>query len=214
MVQIHQVRMGPNWMNPIVSFLKDDILPEEKSEVEKIQRKAPQFWLSEDKKLYKRSFSSPYLLCVHPEASESLLDELHERVCGSHTGGRSLSHRALTQGYWWPNMQKEAQEYVKKCDQCQRFAPNIHQPGGVLNPLSSPWPFAQWGLDIVGPFPKAVGNKKYLIVYTDYFTKWVETEPLANIRDADVKRFIWKNIITRFGVPNVLISDNGLLIWV
>ena len=62
-------------------------------------------------------------------------------------------------------MQKEAQEYVKKCDQCQRFAPNIHQPGGVLNPLSSPWPFAQWGLDIVGPFPKAVGNKNiYLSV--------------------------------------------------
>ena len=107
-------------------------------------------------------------------------------------------------------MQKKAQEYVKKCDQCQRFALNIHQPGGVLNPLSSPWPFAQWGLDIVGPFSKAVGNKKYLLVCTNYFTKWVEAEPLANIRDVDVKRFIWKNIVTRFGVPYVLISDNGL----
>ena len=64
-------------------------------------------------------------------------------------------------------------------------------------------------MDIVGPFPKAVGNKKYLLVCTDYFTKWVEAEPLANIRDVDVKRFIWKNIVTRFGVPNVLISDNG-----
>ena len=106
-------------------------------------------------------------------------------------------------------MQKEAQEYVKKCDQCQRFVPNIHQPGGVLNPLSSPWPFAQWGLDIVGPFPKAVGNKKYLLVCTNYFINWVEVEPLANIRDVGVKRFIWKNIVTRFGVPNVLISDNG-----
>ena len=107
-------------------------------------------------------------------------------------------------------MQKEAQEYVKKCDQCQRFAPNIHQPGGVLNPLSNLWPFAQWGLDIVGSFPKAVGNKKYLLVCTNYFTKWVEAEPLANIRDVDVKRFIWKNIIIQFGVPSVLISDNGL----
>ena len=68
--------------------------------------------------------------------------------------------------------------------------------GGVLNPFSSPWPFAQWGLDIVGPFPKAVGNKKYLLVHIDYFTKWVEAEPLPNIRDVDVKRFIWKNIVT------------------
>ena len=60
------------------------------------------------------------------------------------------------------------------------------------------------------PFPKAVGNKKYLLVGTDYFTKWVEVELLANIRDMDEKKFVWKNIITRFGVPYVLISDNGL----
>ena len=71
-------------------------------------KKAPLFWMSKDKKLYKRSFSRPYLLCVHLDASESLLEELHEGVCGSHTWGRSLSHRAITQGYWWLGMQKEA----------------------------------------------------------------------------------------------------------
>jgi len=65
-------------------------------------------------------------------------------------------------------------------------------------------------LDIVGPFLKVLGNKKYLLVGTDYFTKWVEAEPLANFRDVDVKRFIWKNIVTRFGVPHTPFSDNGL----
>ena len=99
---------------------------------------------------------------------------------------------------------------MKKCDQCQKFATNIHQLEGVLNPLSSPWPFAQWSLDIVGPFPKAAGNKRYLLVGMDYFTKWVEAEPLANIRDVDAKKFVWKNIVTQFGVPRTLISDNGL----
>ena len=138
MVHIHQIRVGPSWMDPIVLFLKEDILPEEKSEVDKLLRKGPWFWLFDDQKLYKCSFSGPYLLCIYPEASELLLGELHEGICGSHTRGKSLSHRALTQGYWWPNMQKEAQEYMKKCDQCQKFAPNIHQPRGVLNPLSSP----------------------------------------------------------------------------
>ena len=88
-------------MDSISLFLEKDILPEEKSEAEKVRRKAPQFWLSEDRKLYKHSFSGPYLLCVHPEVLESLLEELHEGVCGSHTGGGSLSHRALTQGYRW-----------------------------------------------------------------------------------------------------------------
>ena len=55
-----------------------------------------------------------------------------------------------------------------------------------------------------------MGNKKYLLVGIDYFTKWVEVEPLANIKDVDAKRFVQKNIVTRFGVPHVLISDNGL----
>ena len=86
-------------------------------------------------------------------------------------------------------MQKQALEFSKKCDQCQKFAPNIHQLGGILNPISSPWPFAQWGLDIMGPFPRATGNRKWLLVGTDYFTKRVEVEPLANIRDTDVKNF-------------------------
>ena len=99
LLQIHQVNLGPSWMDPILLFLERDILPKEKLEAEKIQRKAPRFWLSEDKKLYKRSFSGPYLLYVHLEISESLLEELHEGICGSHTGGRSLSNRAITQGY-------------------------------------------------------------------------------------------------------------------
>ena len=65
-------------------------------------------------------------------------------------------------------------------------------------------------MDIVGPFPKAAGNKRYLLVGTDYFTKWDEAEPLANIRDVDVKRFVWRNIVTQFGVPRILILNNGL----
>ena len=107
-------------------------------------------------------------------------------------------------------MQKEAQEYVKKCDQCQRFAPNIHQSRGVLNPLSCPWPFAQWSLDIIGPFLKAAGNKRWLLVGTNFFTKWAEAEPLASIRDVDTKRFVWKNIVTQFKIPYTLILNNGL----
>ena len=74
-------------MDSIVSFLKEDVVPEDKFEAEKVRRKAPRFWLSKDQKLYKRSFSGLYLMCVHPEAVEPLLEELHEGICGSHTGG-------------------------------------------------------------------------------------------------------------------------------
>jgi hypothetical protein len=65
------------------------------------------------------------------------------------------------------------------------------------------------GIRYSGALPRAPGNKRFFIVATDYFTKWVEAEPLSNIRDIDAKRFLWKNIITRFGIPLAAISDNG-----
>ena len=103
-------------MDSIIQLLKEDTLPEERLEADKVRQKATRFWLSENQKLYKRSFLGHYLLCVPLETTESLLEELHEGICGSHTNGRSLAYRAITQGYWWPNMQREAQKYVKKCD--------------------------------------------------------------------------------------------------
>ena len=78
-------------MDSMSLFLEKDILPKEKSKAEKVRRKTHRFWLSKDRKLYKRSFFDPYLLCVHPEASKSLLEELHEGVYGSHTRGSPIS---------------------------------------------------------------------------------------------------------------------------
>ena len=72
-IHVHNVRVGPSWMDLLILFLKEDTLPEEKCKADKIRRKASRFWLSEDQKLYKRSFSGPYLLCVHLEASELIL---------------------------------------------------------------------------------------------------------------------------------------------
>ena len=87
--------------------------------------------------------------------------------------------------------------------------PLIHQPARDLTPLTSPWPFAQWGMDIVGVLPKALGNKRFLLAATNYFTKWVEAEPLAQIREMDVIRFIRKNILSKFGIPKAFVSNNG-----
>ncbi|KAL0361094.1 UNVERIFIED_CONTAM: hypothetical protein Sradi_3793900 [Sesamum radiatum] len=74
--------------------------------------------------------------------------------------------------------------------------------------MLSPCPFTQWGMDIVGSFPVASGQRKFLLVAIDYFTKWVEAEPLASITEGEVMKFIWKNIVYRFGIPREIISDN------
>jgi hypothetical protein len=141
-ISICSISNQPSWMDPILSYLMDNKLPEDRKEAKMIKRKAPKYWVSKEGLLYRRSFTGPYLLCVHPEKIHNFLFEIHEGICGSHTGGRSLAHRAISQGYWWPYMQTDALKYVRECDKCQRFAPMIHQPARELNPLSSPWPFA------------------------------------------------------------------------
>ena len=196
-------------MDPILDYLVKDILPADQKEAAKVRRTATRYWVSREGKLYKKSYTGPYLLCVHPDLVQNLLYEICEGVCGGHTGGRLLAYRAIGQGYWWPYMQKDADQYVRRCEKCQLFAPAIHKPTSQLNPISSPWPFAQWGLDLVGPLPRATGNRQWLIVAIDYFTKWVEAEPLARITNSESRKFVWKNIITRFGIPKCLISDNG-----
>lgn len=105
----------PSWMDEIVAYLQRDELPEDRNQSHQIRAKSARFWLSPSGSLYKRSYTGPYLKCVHPDQVLDLLTELHEGSCGGHTGGRSLAHRANTQGYWWPYMQKDAIRYVKKC---------------------------------------------------------------------------------------------------
>ncbi|XP_026445572.1 uncharacterized protein LOC113346222 [Papaver somniferum] len=108
------------------------------------------------------------------EEGQQILAEAHEGICGNHSGGRSIAHMILTQGNFWPYMQKDAKEYAQKCVPCQEHAPIPKRPANELRPVLSPWPFAKWGLDVVGPLPKVPGGVKLVLDATDYFTKWVE----------------------------------------
>ena len=78
-----------------------------------------------------------------------------------------------------------------------------------MTPISLPWPFAQWGIDIMGPFLLGKKHLRFLILVIDYFTKWVEVEPVTTIMKAKDTSFVWKNIICRFGVPRIIISNKG-----
>ncbi|XP_028100374.1 uncharacterized protein LOC114299736 [Camellia sinensis] len=89
--------LGPFWMDPVIAFLKDRILPTEKKEANKIRAKSERFWLSPSGALYKKSFTGPYLKCVHPSKVEAFLFEIYESICGSHIGGRSLAYQAISQ---------------------------------------------------------------------------------------------------------------------
>ena len=134
---------------------------------------------------------------------------MREGACGNHSGARSLIHKVVRAGYYWPTVQADAKAYVRVCDQCQRFSNIPRQPSEYLTPMMALWPFAQCGLDILGPFPVRTRHMKFLVVGIDYFTKWVDAELLASITQQNVKNFAWKNIVCRFGVPKMLVSDHG-----
>ena len=195
-------------MDPIRLYIAIGELPDDRNKAHKFQIQSARFSIV-DGQLYKRSLGGPYLKCLTPEQGQYVLAELHEGICGNHPGGRTLAHRAHTQGYYWPTMKSDVADYVRKCDPCQRMSPILRSLVQDLVSISSPWPFVQWGIDIVGPFPTAPAQKKLLLVATDYFNKWIEVEAFASIKDRDVTQFIWKNIVCRFGILRTIVSDNG-----
>ena len=115
----------------------------------------------------------------------------------------------LRQGYYWPTILRDATDLVGKCKIFQEHAQISHLPSEPLTSVTSPWPFQQWGLDILGPLPIGKDQCKFIIVAVDYFTKWAKAEPLATIIEQKIRNFVWHNIICRFGIPRTLVSDNG-----
>ena len=87
-------------------------------------------------------------------------------------------------------MKQDAKSYVKRCDWCQRHALILRVPSEALNSITSPLPFAQWGMDMVGSLPIAAAQKKFLLFATYYFSKWMETKAYASIKDKDVSKFV------------------------
>ena len=98
-----------------------------------------------------------YLKSVDEDETKYILEEIHERICRDHASPRSLVSKVIRTGYFWPIMQVDAVELVKKCDKCQQFGNVQRLPVERLTTITSPWPFAQWGIDIVGPLPLGKG---------------------------------------------------------
>ncbi|CAJ2668337.1 unnamed protein product [Trifolium pratense] len=196
------------WMTPVYNFLEHGTLPDDQKQAAIVRRRACSYVIL-DGKLYRRGFSIPLLKCVDEDTADYILREVHEGINAQHLGGRSLARKALRAGYYWPTMQQDAKDHVKKCDKCQRHGDMHLAPPRELKSLSSPWPFAWWGMDLLGPFTKGLYQNRYLIVAVDYFTKWVEAEPLSDITSLRILRFFKRNVLARFGIPQVVVTDNG-----
>ncbi|KAL0319786.1 UNVERIFIED_CONTAM: Pro-Pol polyprotein [Sesamum radiatum] len=198
----------PCWKDKIEAYLTTGSLPLDKKEAKAIRVRAARFTMIAGD-LYKRGFSQPYLKCLDPERAEYVLREVHKGSCGNHFEGRSLAGNVLRQGYFWPSMQRDALDIVRRCKKCQEHANIMHVLAAPMQPIPNPCPFDQWGMDLIGKLPRATGQREYLIVVVDYFSKWVEVKPLSKIFEKEIIKFVWKNIICRFGIPRAFVTDNG-----
>ena len=198
---------APAWAQQIVHFLQTGELPEEQEEAERVARQSSMYQFV-DNTLYRRRLNGVKLKCIHREDGQKLLAEIHGGICGHHIGARALAGKAFRQGFFWPTALQDATAQVTKCEACQFHSKQIHQPAQALQTIPLSWPFSVWGLDILGPFPRAVGGFEYLYVAIDKFTKWPEVEPVRKVTAQSAVKF-FRSIVCRFGIPNRIITDNG-----
>nr|KYP73559.1 Transposon Ty3-I Gag-Pol polyprotein [Cajanus cajan] len=199
----------PTWITAIRNFIVQGESPTDPVEAKKLRTQAARYSVLANE-LYRRGFSTPLLKCIDTLQADYILQEIHEGICGSHSGGRTMAAKVLRAGYYWPTLKEDCANFVKKCVQCQKHGNLIHASAAELHSVSSPWPFSLWGIDVLEPFPMAKGQVKVLLVAVDYFTKWIEAKPLACISATNVQKFVWKSLVTRFGIPYAIVSDNGL----
>ncbi|RDX62821.1 Tf2-8, partial [Mucuna pruriens] len=133
-----------------------------------------------------------------------IIQEVHEGVCGTHIGGSALASKIARAGYYWPTLRHDCMDYVKKCINDKDLLKATRHPQNACIRSHPRGLSTNGGGRHLGSFP----NSSSLLTI-DYFTKWVEAELVATISSERIKRFFWKKIICRFGIPAEIVSDNG-----
>ena len=147
--------------------------------------------------------------CVGEDEIYDILKACHDGPCGGQFADKRTTHKVLRMGYYWPSLFKDARKYVKACDNCQRMGQPNHRDEMPLNPQVTLEPFEKWALDFVGPINPPYNQRVYILVCTDYMTKWVEAKALIKANEEAVLTFLFEEIFVRFGLPRELVTDGG-----
>lgn len=188
-----------------------------KSEVEKNPELFPDYCIREDQ-LYRRfwdstdltemEMSDPWKRCLPKPSREAVLRENHDAPTAGHLGIARTIVR-IAQRYYWPGMFRDIARYVRQCQSCLRFKTPQQKTPGLMRPSINRHPWETVSTDIVGPLPLSSKRSMYLLVFQDRFTKWVECQPVQKATAQVVVRHFYERVITRFGSPKTVISDNG-----
>jgi hypothetical protein len=146
------------------------------------------------------------------EAERTLvLAKSHEGIARGHYAGKATMQKVLRAGLWWPTLHKDVKEYYKACDVCQRVGKPSRRDDMPLAPQMTLQEIGKWEIDFMGSInpPGKCTGARYIIIVTKYLTRWVEEREVKDCSATTIAQFIFEDIITRFGCPKKLMSDQG-----
>jgi len=144
--------------------------------------------------------------CIQEDEIFDILKACHDGPCGGHFAERRTTHKVLQTRYYWPMIFKDAKKFVEACDSCQRAGRPCQADEMPLRPQLVIEPFERWALDFVGPINPSSNQKTYILVATEYVTKWVEAEALLRATEDSVIQFLF-HLFVSYGLPREIITD-------
>nr|AAV43984.1 putative polyprotein [Oryza sativa Japonica Group]AAV44059.1 hypothetical protein [Oryza sativa Japonica Group] len=199
------VMSADDWRYDVHQYLSNP----SQSASRRLRYKALKYTLLGDE-LYYRTIDGVLLKCLSADQAKVAIGEVHERICGTHQSAHKMKWLLRRTGYFWPTMQEDCFRYYKGCQDCQKFGAVQRALASAMNPIIKPWLFRGWGIDMIGMInPPSSKGHKFILVATDYFTKWVEAIPLKKVDSEDAIQFIQEHIIYRFGLPQTITTDQG-----
>jgi hypothetical protein len=178
-----------DWMSLIKTYLDNQPLSDDNVEIERIARKSRMYHLI-DGVLYKQGANGMMMKCISKDEDVQLLQEIHSGVCGAHSSWRSIVGKIFRHRFYWPTAKDDAMEIGTKCKECQLFQKQTIKHVNPLRPIDLSWPFAVWGIDIVGVLLRAPEGFWFLFIGIDIFTKWMEATPVVNITQEAAVKFL------------------------
>ncbi|XP_022156000.1 uncharacterized protein LOC111022975 [Momordica charantia] len=197
------------WFVDIVNFLAVAIRPEGWTKQQlKCFFYECRFYYCDDPILYILGQENILKKCVSNSEASQILKSCHATPYWGHFEGQRIAAKVLQSGYLWPSIFKDANELVKNFNECQRVG-NISKKSEMpLTYILEVELFDVWGIDFMGPFPPS-NDHRFILVAVDYVSKWVEAISCPTSDAKVVTKFLLKNIITKFGTPRAIISDEG-----
>jgi hypothetical protein len=199
----------PPWYANIINYLAIDQIPSHWSKQDKDRFfKQVRFYFWVDPELFKYCADQIIRRCVPESEFHSILTFCHSLACGGHFSAKKAAAKVLQCGFTWPTLFKDAYDFCRACERCQRLGAMSQRDMMPLNPILIVEIFDVWGIDFMGPFPPSFGYE-YILVGVDYVSKWVEAVATKTNDHKVVMKFIQANIFSRFGTPRAIISDGG-----